>query len=199
MKTKTIQLFEFDELSDAAKEKAREWYREGNLDYKWWDSTFDDAKAAGKYIGIDVDDIRFSGFWSQGDGASFAGSYEYRKGGEKALKADFATDKALHAIAKGLTAVQRRYFYQLGARVTFTSWPHYCHERCTSIDVWDKRGFDTDLADAEETVSELLRDFMRWIYRRLEAEYEWLQADEQVDESIRCNGYTFDEAGNRED
>jgi hypothetical protein len=39
---------------------------------------------------------------------------------------------------------------------------------------------------------------MRWVYRRLEAEYNWLQADEQVDESIRCNEYTFDEDGNRE-
>jgi hypothetical protein len=197
MKTKTIELYEFDELSDDAKEKAREWFREGNLDYDWWDCTFDDAKAAGKYIGIDVDDIRFSGFWSQGDGASFAGSYEYRKGGERALKADFATDTTLHAIARGLTAIQRRYFYQLGARVTFTG--RYCHEGCTSIDVWDKRDCGTALADAEETVSELLRDFMHWIYRRLENEFNWLQADEQVDEGMRANGYTFDADGNRED
>jgi hypothetical protein len=191
-------LFEFDELSDEAKEKAREWFREGNLDYDWWDSTFDMAKEAGKYIGIDVDDIRFSGFWSQGDGASFSGSYEYRKGGEKALKADFSQDAELHAIAKGLTAIQRRYFYQLGASISFSFGWNYCHERCTSIDVWDKRDCDTDLADAEETVSELLRDFMRWIYRQLEAEYEWLQADEQVDEGMRANGYTFNEDGTRE-
>jgi hypothetical protein len=197
MKTKTIQLFEFDELSDTAKEKAREWFREWNLDYDWWDCTFDDAKAAGKYIGINVDDIRFSGFWSQGDGASFSGSYEYRKGAEKAVRKYAPLDTELHAIAQGLTAIQRRYFYQLGASISFTG--RYCHEGCTSIDVWDKRGFDTDLTDAEEVVSELLRDFMRWIYRQLENEFNWLQADEQVDESIRCNEYTFDEDGNRED
>jgi hypothetical protein len=103
----------------------------------------------------------------------------------------------LHAIARGLTAIQRRYFYQLGARVTFTG--RYCHEGCTSIDVWDKRDCGTALADAEETVSELLRDFMHWIYRRLENEFNWLQADEQVDEGMRANGYTFDADGNRED
>jgi hypothetical protein len=197
MKTKTIQLFEFDELSDEAKEKAREWFRGGNLDYAWWDSTYDDAKRIGVLLGINVDDIEFSGFGNQGDGARFSGSYEYRKGGEKAIKAELPTETELHGIAHGLATIQRRHFYQLGARVTLTG--RYCHEGCTDIRVYDKRDCDTDLTDAEETVSELLRDFMRWTYRRLEAEYEWLQADEQVDESIRCNGYTFDEDGNRED
>jgi hypothetical protein len=196
MKTKTIELYDFDELSDTAKEKVREWFRAGNLDYAWWDSTFDDAKTIGTLLGIDVDDIEFSGFWNQGDGARFSGSYEYRKGAEKAVREYAPLDTELHAIAKGLTAIQRRYFYQLGARVTFTG--RYCHEGCTSIDVWDKRDCDTDLTDAEETVSELLRDLMRWIYRMLKAEYAGLQADEQVDESIRCNSYTFDEDGNLE-
>ena len=30
------QIFTFDELSDSAKERAREWYRRG-LEYPWWD------------------------------------------------------------------------------------------------------------------------------------------------------------------
>jgi hypothetical protein len=36
---------------------------------------------------------------------------------------------------------------------------------------------------------------MRWIYRQLEREYEWLMSDEQVDESIRINEYEFTEEG----
>src|SRR3546814_12894488 len=35
-------VFTFDELTDAAKERAREWYRISNLDYEWWDCTYDD-------------------------------------------------------------------------------------------------------------------------------------------------------------
>ena len=77
MKTKTINVYSFDELSEQAKEKAREWFRAGTLDYEWWDGVFEDAKRVGALIGIGIDDIRFSGFWSQGDGASLSGTYTY--------------------------------------------------------------------------------------------------------------------------
>jgi hypothetical protein len=50
MKTITITVFEFDELSDSAKERAREWCRCGALDYEWWDSIYDDAKRIGLKI-----------------------------------------------------------------------------------------------------------------------------------------------------
>ena len=41
MRTATVELYQFNELSDEAKERAREWWRE-NLDYPWWS----DAKAS---------------------------------------------------------------------------------------------------------------------------------------------------------
>jgi hypothetical protein len=47
----------------------------------------------------------------------------------------------------------------------------------------------------EEDVTKALRDFNRWIYKRLLAEYEWLIADEQVEESIIANEYEFTEEG----
>ena len=31
-------VYQFNELSDRAKERAREWYREGALDYDWWEN-----------------------------------------------------------------------------------------------------------------------------------------------------------------
>lgn len=56
MKTIATTVYEFGELSDAAKEKAREWYREGALDYEWWDSTYEDAATIGlKITGFDLD------------------------------------------------------------------------------------------------------------------------------------------------
>jgi hypothetical protein len=36
---------------------------------------------------------------------------------------------------------------------------------------------------------------MKWIYRQLETEYDWLNADEQVDESIEGNDYQFTDNG----
>ncbi len=45
-----IEVFEFDELSDAAKDKARAWYAEFALDYEWWDSVYEDAENIGLKI-----------------------------------------------------------------------------------------------------------------------------------------------------
>ena len=35
-------VYRLDELSDAAKDKARAWYREGGFDYDWYDSVYED-------------------------------------------------------------------------------------------------------------------------------------------------------------
>lgn len=56
MKIIETVVYEFDELSDKAKEKAREWYRDGALDYEWWESTYEDAERIGlKITGFELD------------------------------------------------------------------------------------------------------------------------------------------------
>lgn len=52
-------------------------------------------------------------------------------------------------------------------------------------------------SDAEEIVTEALRDLVRWLYRQLECEYEYLSSDECVDETIIANEYTFTASGRR--
>jgi hypothetical protein len=73
MKKITIEVYTFDELSDEAKEKAREWYREG-IDYPFLEEfmnefIYDKLTEAG-YM---VDDLKvlYSLTYSQGDGVSF--------------------------------------------------------------------------------------------------------------------------------
>jgi len=49
-------VYQFDELSEKAKEKAREWYLDGGLDYEWWDGVCEDAARVGLAIkGFDID------------------------------------------------------------------------------------------------------------------------------------------------
>jgi hypothetical protein len=38
---------------------------------------------------------------------------------------------------------------------------------------------------------------MKWMYRQLEAEYEYLTSDEAITETIRSNEYEFTEDGRR--
>ena len=195
MRTIKKTVFTYDELSEKAKEKARDWWREGGMDYEWWDYIYDDAEHIGSLIGIEIDDIYFSGFCCQGDGASFTGTYRYVKGGAKTLKAEAPTDKELHRIADQLQAVQRQNFYRLYASVSHRG--HYQHSGCMSIDVGDNENRYRDLGGADEDITQLLRDFADWIYSSLEAEYDYLTSDEAVEESILANEYEFSEEGER--
>jgi len=45
-KTITRTLYKFNELDNDAKERARDWYRQGALDHEWWDAVYDDAERA---------------------------------------------------------------------------------------------------------------------------------------------------------
>lgn len=51
-----IPVFNFDDLNDDAKERARDWWRDRALDYEWWDSTYEDAETVGlKLESFDLD------------------------------------------------------------------------------------------------------------------------------------------------
>jgi len=51
----TTTVYQFDELNDKAKERARDWYREGALNDEWWDCIYEDAEKAGlKITGFDI-------------------------------------------------------------------------------------------------------------------------------------------------
>ena len=80
-------VYQFPELSDAAKEKARSWYRELGPHDDWWDAVHEDFERVCDILGIRLKTtparmmgggtrakpcIWFSGFWSQGDGACYA-------------------------------------------------------------------------------------------------------------------------------
>jgi hypothetical protein len=42
---------------------------------------------------------------------------------------------------------------------------------------------------------DLMRDFADWIYKGLEAEYDYRMSDEAVDEAMEVNEYEFTEEG----
>ena len=59
MRVKETTVYQFDELNEKAKEHARDWYRQGALDYDWWEFTYEDASTIGLEItGFDLDRSR---------------------------------------------------------------------------------------------------------------------------------------------
>ena len=136
------------------------------------------------------------GFWSQGDGASFEGSWSYARGPVRAIRAHAPRDEELHRIAHVLQDVQRRNLYQLHTRIRQNG--HYCHENTMTIEVERNSPFRQPMTDdAEAAVVEALRDLARWLYRQLECEYTHITSDEAVDETIAINMWTFTAGGER--
>lgn len=192
MRNITTTVYKFSELSDEAKEKAIANLSSINVDYdSWSEGVIEDATTIGKIIGIDIDKIYFSGFSSQGDGACFSGSYSYEKNSVKAIKEHAPCDMELHRIATDLQRLQSKAFYRLYANVKHTG--HYYHELCTSIDV--NNDYQELTANHESDLSELLRDFMKWIYGQLHKEYDYNTSDAAIIETIEANEYEFTENG----
>lgn len=205
MRQKTITLYQFDELpTEKAKEKARDWYRSASVGDSFWSESIleEDAPTILKHLGYCDPRILYSGFWSQGDGACFTGTWYSSDCKPAALKQHAPEDKELHRIADELGALIAAH---PGMSATLTHRGNYQHEMTISFDVEFDDETDDETAAAEaardeaaEEFKELSRDLMRWVYKTLEAEYEYQNSDEQIDEAMRANEYEFTIDGNRE-
>lgn len=214
-RTVTYTLYTFDELNPKAKEKAREWFRKDYPDYDYWDTVYSDADTIAALMGIEIarnkstPEIQFSGFWSQGDGASYTGNYGIDDPNYNALaavKSYAPKDEKLHAIAAEFDRLQTAHAGQLKAKIGRHR-GNYVHSNMMEVDAW------IDVPDSEEdqdkeatcpkvswdAVRDNLRALADWIYRQCENEYNYLVSDESVDESMRANEYTFLEDGTRKD
>jgi hypothetical protein len=213
MRTIEKTVYSFSELSEPAKDKAREWFR--SCDDNWYaEDVIDDSATIADIIGIDLRQTRkaridnshfyaptifYSGFSSQGDGASFEGKYTYKKGALKALRQHIGSeskgDKELIRIATELQNIQKRYFYKLAASMRHTGL--YMHSGCMSVDVTHQDDEYRDIGNAESDIRQCMRDFADWIYAQLEREYDYQNSDSTVDENIEENEYEFTENGGR--
>jgi hypothetical protein len=60
MRVLTVEAFRFQDLEDEAKERAREWYRNG-LDYPWFSESIDSIRAFAKHFGVSLMDWEIGG------------------------------------------------------------------------------------------------------------------------------------------
>ncbi len=204
-------VYELGELSGAARERARAWYRECCLDWDWHECIYEDFETVCELLGVtlrtnavrlmgggtrDTPRVFHRGFWSQGDGASFEGVLRYAPGACTAIRTYAPKDTELHAIADALAHIQRRNFYQLIGDIRQRG--PYCHEYTMAIDVERDSPTWQGMTDgAAESVVDAMRDLARWLYRQLEREYRYLSSDEVVDETLIANDYTFTAQGQR--
>lgn len=212
--------FTYEELSPKAKETALMWFSE-TLDYEWWQHTYQCAIEDGKEKGFDIEDIRFSGFWSQGDGASWTGRVDLKQFLEHHLKED-NPDHHRYFVLQALLDEGWVEKYVTIERIGF----HYVHSEMmreggvslSALDELDEDseerlqydgplqranvyqlhvGIDTDalVDDLLEWIIEEAKDFANEIYKDLETEHDHLTSEESLIEGAYANGWRFDEDG----
>lgn len=194
---------ELEELSSTAYERAYSWWYGGQGDYEWWDCTIDDFCEKMETLGVTITPRRnsgrkpappavyFSGFSSQGDGASFEADIDLAKWC-KANQTGRCYRAALYAIRHGY----------LSDTASIHTSGHYSHSGTMHLDEdwssWEDEATDKAIlqhATLREHVLEWCRDKADDLYRDLEKEYEYLTSEEQFIESCEVNGYLFDEYG----
>jgi len=184
----------FNELNEVNQARAIKATLENEcyLDYEWHDFTTKDFKNILEILGYYDIKSYFSGFYSQGDGASFEARYSYEKQSVNKIIDYASLDKELHRIAKELFNIQNKLRYDLEAKITTGG--NYCHEMTMRCECQSLRGFinEDTVQNKEEDMLDISRDLAIWYYKQLNEQYNYLMSDEVVKKYIIANELEFD-------
>jgi hypothetical protein len=204
----------FSELPEDIQKKIIERKRDTNVFFDWWKWNLEDWKNKLASIGFDDADIRFSGFWSQGDGASFTAYCD--------------TDKILNNLllceGKIVDYKQWRLWFELAENGIFKfdisrNGSNYVHEHTVSGVIHEDFGGLNDrmwyaanpekpynftckfeqkanLDYLEAMFDSYVKDLCREIYKKLEEEYEYLTSDDCIKEYLENQDDEYDKYGN---
>lgn len=181
-----IRTYKFKDLPQSAKEKLIEENRGINIHYEWYYPEYEHAKSVAEVLGIDIDRIYFTGFWSQGSGASFTGRVRYNKDMLKQIK-KVTNDEEILRIAKEIHRLQRKTCYT--TYITVDRRGYYYHEK--SMVISEIRSDKGNPYELEHDWLEVFADFSLWIYKNLERTYDFLISDASVIEALEDNEYVL--------
>ena len=179
-----ITLFTFDELPEESQQKIIEGFRQDfDPDYSIvYDEFIIDMS---EQYGADIkeDNIQWSGFWSQGDGACFTCDFD---------------EKVIFPILKERVygTDQVRLLEELGVELHSAKSircgrsNHYCHENTVTGNIFFNvpagKEFNHEIAlSLEEELTKIIRESCKDLYRRLEEEYDEATTDEAIITEIK--------------
>lgn len=191
MRKVEIDVFQFSELSETAKDRARAWFREG-IQFDGDDTIENCIVPAAALLGITIDRPRgqrtgYAVDWDTNPiGAAFAGSWRASDVKPGAIQKEWPKESTLHVIARDLEAVARDFPDAYANLDTGRG----CFQR---VEAYAEAGEDSDDCgdDVAQLVVDSLTSFAHWMATTIAAEYEYQYSDECVNESIEANGYEF--------
>lgn len=197
----------FEDLDTRAKDHAMQHYAVHD-DYH--EPVFEQYTEAGKERGFDIEDIRYSGFWSQGDGASWTGRvyvddfvrYHIKEDHRLYAQAVVVLELVDDGWVENMVQVAQRGYYRhshtMNIECVAGVWPSpdetlakgvlqgaSVSELLSTIDL---NAFDEEIADA-------VRAYADDIYKALEEEYYSYFNEEAFKELADANDWLFDESG----
>lgn len=187
MRTENINIYQFDELSDEAKNKARDWWRNGyEFDVSY---VLDNFKAEMEEFGVEVSKFTYSVSYSQRDGAGF----DYEINLLEWLKVN-APKKSYMLIRRLLK--ENKIANAMRGTQGF-NWQNATHYN--GVEVYDDfhvsarmtvyiEGFEADIFKWMENKADDL-------YSRIRDELDYMHSDDHIDECLRINEYEFTESG----
>jgi hypothetical protein len=170
MKILTIKAYHFDDLSDDAKENARNWFIENYPDYGWWNCTYEDAKDIGLKI------------------RSFYLDRNRHANGNFLLNAAEVAQNILNNHGETCET------YKTASKFMQEWQPVFDDYMQPNNPLYESSECEEKLNELED---EFLNDLLEDYSIILQNEYEYLVSDENIDETIRINEYLFTENGKR--
>jgi len=167
MRTVRTKLFQFNELSKEAQEKAISQLSDINVNYDWWDFTYNDAKEVG--ITLDGFDIDSNSIIIKIDDADYTAHEIIKNHGEEC---------ATHLTAKEYNLMKETILYN-APKDKFGTFE-------------DEHELDAKLDDLQEQFTKQIGFDYLGI---LKHEYEYQTSDEAIKETIIVNDYEFTQDG----
>ena len=186
MKTKTINLYKFEELTAEQQEKVLDKYRYWNNDLTCSLIDYDEIHTIKlKEKGFLNPDISYSFSYSQGDGASFT-----------------CTQLDYNLLLKDYTGKHKNWFIQIlqyyGEVQIERICRHYYHELTCRTEYYDGLPFDcpriqTELETIVDYIENLREQACLELKHDLQADIDYLESDEAIAEALIVNEYYFNE------
>ena len=181
------------ELNERQRARLIEKYRDVNVDDSfWYESVYESTKENLALYGFDTSDFAFTGFWSQGDGASFCG---YVLDHNKFMKHYFSDESTYPTIRRAFredvpttiklyrTSRQSVHEYCVQCEIDFGEFepPNNSDDDfvIATVEAWNNQ-LEAEASEFSADVLDAMRAEMRQLYKDLEEEYNYQSADAQV-------------------
>jgi hypothetical protein len=189
MRSVTTTVYNVNELPPKVQNQVITRNRVINITEDWERPILDDFTAIAEILGVSLspDEPKFTGFYCQGDGASFTGTWMYNADWSRQLEDYDPAEYEPYDIGECLEGIALEYNH---VWLHLDRSPHTRHFHDKTVTITDNEclasggGVTAIPADTQEQLLYQLRRLMRWYYRRLEAEHDYITSDEAVTKTL---------------